>query len=450
MIKIGDFSKIANVTVKTLHHYGEIGILKPARVDRYSGYRYYTLDQLPRINRILALKDLGFSLDQIADILNQDLSIAELRGMLRLKQAELTKHIDTEKARLRRVEYRLHQLERHGHMPRNEIAIKSVDAQTVLCACDVATTREQIQPLRLHLRDTLEAYLQDHHIRPESPWFALVDEQEYTERDLLVEMAIGIRSRSTVTRLGHGKITLKKLPKVKHMACIVQPTQQAEGINQAYRALLTWVMSHGYHASGAYREIFLSERENPDLLGDYIELQCPVERTPYPLSIQASGTQREDQKMEPKIITKPEFYVVGMAYVGKNEHNEVPQLWDQFNNRVKEVEYPEGVPCYGLCNSEIEGAGKGEFEYVAGVEVDSPEAKVPNGMVMRHIPARKYAVFTHHGKLNKLGETYAYIYDTWLPQSGLKLDSMFDMELYNDDFILDSDESKLYIYVAVK
>jgi DNA-binding transcriptional MerR regulator len=57
MIKIGDFSKLAHVTVKTLHHYGELGLLPPAHIDRYTGYRYYSLEQLPRLNRILALKE---------------------------------------------------------------------------------------------------------------------------------------------------------------------------------------------------------------------------------------------------------------------------------------------------------------------------------------------------------------------------------------------------------
>ena len=83
MIKIGDFSKLAHITVKTLHHYGDLGLLKPAHVDRYNGYRYYTLDQLGRVNRILALKDLGFSLEQVGQLLAEDLSIEEMRGMLR-------------------------------------------------------------------------------------------------------------------------------------------------------------------------------------------------------------------------------------------------------------------------------------------------------------------------------------------------------------------------------
>ncbi|NMC53344.1 MAG: MerR family transcriptional regulator, partial [Chloroflexi bacterium] len=71
MIKIGDFSNLAHVTVKTLHHYDQIGLLRPAHIDRFTGYRYYTLEQLARLNRILALKDLGFSLDEVRQMLGE-------------------------------------------------------------------------------------------------------------------------------------------------------------------------------------------------------------------------------------------------------------------------------------------------------------------------------------------------------------------------------------------
>ena len=89
MFKIGDFSKISQVSMRMLRHYDEIGLLKPAHVDPFTGYRSYSADQLPRLNRILALRDLGLSLEEIGRVLDDDLPASELRGMLRLKQAEL-------------------------------------------------------------------------------------------------------------------------------------------------------------------------------------------------------------------------------------------------------------------------------------------------------------------------------------------------------------------------
>ncbi|HRE27216.1 MAG TPA: MerR family transcriptional regulator, partial [Anaerolineales bacterium] len=65
MIRIGDFSKLSQVTVKALRLYDEMGLLKPVVVDTFTSYRYYEFNQLPRLYRILALKDLGLSLEEI-------------------------------------------------------------------------------------------------------------------------------------------------------------------------------------------------------------------------------------------------------------------------------------------------------------------------------------------------------------------------------------------------
>src|SRR5688572_22415975 len=125
MFKIGDFSKLTCVSVKTLHHYDEIGLFKPLRVDRVTGYRYYSFDQLPRLNRILALKDLGFSLEQVARVLDDDLSAEQLSGMLVLRQAELEQQIEGARERLTRVAARLNQIKEEGKMSTQEIVIKS-------------------------------------------------------------------------------------------------------------------------------------------------------------------------------------------------------------------------------------------------------------------------------------------------------------------------------------
>ncbi len=93
MFKIGDFSKLSQVSVKALRLYDQMGLLKPSQVDRFTSYRYYSASQLPRLNRILALKNLGFSLEQIAKLLDDQIPPEQIRGMLRLKQAELQQAI---------------------------------------------------------------------------------------------------------------------------------------------------------------------------------------------------------------------------------------------------------------------------------------------------------------------------------------------------------------------
>jgi MerR-like DNA binding protein len=71
MIRIGDFSRLSQVSIKTLRYYDEMGLFKPNNIDRFTGYRYFSASQLPRLNRIRALRDPGLSLDQIAQVLDE-------------------------------------------------------------------------------------------------------------------------------------------------------------------------------------------------------------------------------------------------------------------------------------------------------------------------------------------------------------------------------------------
>ena len=104
MFSIGEFARHGRVSVRMLRHYDAIGLLRPASVDAASGYRFYQASQLAELNRIIALKDLGFTLQQVQAILAEQVSAAELRGMLKLRRAEIHAQIETETARLARVE----------------------------------------------------------------------------------------------------------------------------------------------------------------------------------------------------------------------------------------------------------------------------------------------------------------------------------------------------------
>src|SRR5690606_28161427 len=100
----------------------------PARVDRDTGYRYYAADQLPRLNRIVALKDLGFRLEQIGMMLDGDLNDEQMRGMLKLRRAELEQAMEATAAQLAQVDARLSQLGR-AESPAYDVVLRSVPPQ---------------------------------------------------------------------------------------------------------------------------------------------------------------------------------------------------------------------------------------------------------------------------------------------------------------------------------
>ena len=131
MLSISDFARFGQVSVRMLRHYDAVGLLRPARVDDRSGYRSYSVDQLARLNRVVALKELGFTLEQVAMIIDDRLDVEELRGMLRLRRTELHDQIAADTAHLARVEARLRVIEVEDAMSNDEVQIKTVPAVRV-------------------------------------------------------------------------------------------------------------------------------------------------------------------------------------------------------------------------------------------------------------------------------------------------------------------------------
>jgi DNA-binding transcriptional MerR regulator/effector-binding domain-containing protein len=131
MFSIGEFARMGTVSVRTLRHYDEIGLLRPAHVDPETGYRGYSADQLGQLNRIIALKDLGFSLTQTGKLLS-GITVEELRGMLALRRAQLEQELEEYAGRLLGVEARLRYIEGEDAMPADDIMVRKIPAMGVV------------------------------------------------------------------------------------------------------------------------------------------------------------------------------------------------------------------------------------------------------------------------------------------------------------------------------
>ena len=150
--------------------------------------------------------------------------------------------------------------------------------------------------------------------------------------------------------------------------------------------------------------------------------------------------------MEPRIVKRTAFTVVGRKYHGKNENREIPQMWDEFGPRMTEIKHVANPHvAYGVCDS-LDSSSH-EFDYIAGLEVSST-VEIPEGMVSWKIPEGKYAVFTC--TLPTLGEAYQHAYHTWLPQSGHKRACGPEFEVYGDSFDPRDPGSEMDIYIPIK
>ena len=274
-MRIGEFARLTRVSVKTLQHYDEIGLLKPARVDRFTGYRYYEHDQYAVVSRIRALKDLGFSLDEIARVIDAGLSNEQLQAMLRMRVAEIRGRLSEEHDRLARAEAWLAHLKRKNPMTDYEVIVKRVDSMKV------ASLRGTVEapPRQSDLWCKVFDYLNAEQAEIEGPCLTLYYNEEPPEKDWDVEVCAPITSDLPV---GNG-IDVKTLPEVPAMATVVH-SGPFMNIDDAYASLNTWLQSNGYKAAGPYREVVIRA---PALDGDtasqtdpstVVKLQVPLDK----------------------------------------------------------------------------------------------------------------------------------------------------------------------------
>ena len=271
MLKIGEFARIGRVSIATLRHYDQYGLLKPGALDPDTGYRYYALDQLARLNRILALKELGFPLDQIARLLEDDLSVEQLRGMFKLKQAQTQTLIEVEQARLASIAARLRQIEQEGKMPVYEVILKQVDALLV------ASLRERtpLQEERGQAYEKIMAYLEQQHVHPEKPDILILHSRHEISDDAIeIDMEIAVPLLERVP--ANGQISVRILPAAL-MASTVH-TGDDLSLGRAHVALHRWMQDNGYHFAGPPRQVHLQRTKHMEPSQYVTEMQFPVEK----------------------------------------------------------------------------------------------------------------------------------------------------------------------------
>ena len=274
MFKISDFSKLSQVSMRTLRYYDEIGLLKPVHVDSNTGYRYYLVEQLSRLQRILALKDLGFELAQIVQVLDEELPPEQLRGMLRLKQHEIQQRVQAEEERLARIEARLKQLEAGGTRLSHEVALKKVRPQIVASTRTLAANFTLKNQFATEMQNTLKK----NGVRQINHLLFIDAEGSYRENDMnIVEIVVPVQSSTVgniVERSG-GRITIRELPAVNTMATLLYHGNPYT-LSEAYQPLGTWIQVNDYVITGSCRKVCL-QREG-DLDSHVTELQFPVEK----------------------------------------------------------------------------------------------------------------------------------------------------------------------------
>ena len=273
MFKIGEFSRLSLVSVKALRYYDELGLLKPTRVDEFTGYRYYSASQLARLNRILALKDMGLSLEQIALLLDKEPTPDQIRGMLRLKQVELRQQLVEGQARLARIEAWLQAFEQEVAMPEYDVVLKKVAPLQVAQVRGVAPGMQNLGPTLDGLFDQVMDYISQQGATCVDPAITLYYDTEYNEHAISVGACMPFEGSLNDSE----QVKVVTLPAVETMATVIHHGSFST-MDQAYKAIFKWIEANGYHVSGPNRELNLEYERGGDQSKFVTELQFPVEK----------------------------------------------------------------------------------------------------------------------------------------------------------------------------
>jgi DNA-binding transcriptional MerR regulator len=274
MFRIGEFAQIAQVSGRQLRFYDQLGLLRPAHTDPQTGYRYYSIRQLPRLNSILALKELGLSLEQIGPLLRNEISPVELRGMLTMKRAQVERSLRDEEARLRHIESRIAQIDRHGGFEDYDVVVKAVEPIPYLslrCACedmDEATrvirlvAEEGGRQIRPALRDKLIVVARN--------------DRDDEKLDLEIGFSLMRPSNANIRISGDLVLCASELPAVETMATIVRPGTNSAS-HTSFGAIGSWIEANAYEIAGPCREVFLEPITGPPgFEAALVEIQFPV------------------------------------------------------------------------------------------------------------------------------------------------------------------------------
>ena len=274
MFSIGEFARHGRVSVRMLRHYDAIGLLRPACVDPASGYRFYQARQLSELNRIIALKDLGFTLQQVQAILEEQVSAAELRGMLKLRRAEIHAQIEAETTRLARVEARLLTIEDEARVPTDGVVIKHLAPVRVaeLAGTAAGYEPECITPVIQPLYCDLWQRMASAGVSAAGPAIAYYEDTPAGHGAIVVHAAVPVVTEAVA---GHD-LSVTDLPEVQTAAAIIHHGSMNDVIATG-QALAWWIDANGYRSAGYAREVTLEWSADTEQW--VTELQQPIYTT---------------------------------------------------------------------------------------------------------------------------------------------------------------------------
>lgn len=441
MIKIGEFAKLGCVSVKALRHYDRLELLKPAKVDLYTGYRYYELDQLQRLNEILLFKLMGFSLNKVGRLLHHR-TAEEVTEMLTSQEAQL--RAQQEEVRQRLTWLRSMRTHLIGEENGFQILLKQQPQMrlTVIEDKAVLENRSAYQQAIRGLCRQLDALMPDGKRFGDAPYW-LVSECSDEEPDSdyqCVQVGLPFTVKNPPSPL-----RLRTIPEREEVLSLLYDPAQMQA-EEARLALFEWIQRCGYHFEGPFIELHYQDRDTT-----LIELQRAVARSLPPQPVQI---KKGENTMDVQIKQLPSQLFIGETRRFKPETiPQIAEFWGEFG----QTHYPKikdmvnDMFCLGICSA-MEGEDQ-SFNYAVAWPLEGTTVKdVPEGLEVILLPEQDYLVVPAPGAKDNIGKAYDYAFSTWLPASTeWEHDAgKADFEYYDETFNDFKEDSMLWVYVPIR
>jgi DNA-binding transcriptional MerR regulator len=271
MLRIGDFSKLSRISIRMLRHYDEIGLLVPKTIDDFTSYRYYGEDQLPVAGRINALKDMGFSLSTIGEILKSYDDPQALAEFLKVKQVEMTAEAEEIGHRLLLLDTAIKRLGKDDTAMNYNVTLKTLPERYVASVRRTIPCYEQEGMLwGILMQETAHLKMQD---SDACYALAIFHDAEYKESNVDVEVQKSVKGSYPNTE----NVVFKMEPAVEIASATFKGGY--EKTSEVNEAVANWVQDNGYIFTGLAFNIYHvspHETQNPD---EYVTEVCyPVKR----------------------------------------------------------------------------------------------------------------------------------------------------------------------------
>lgn len=281
MFRIGDFSRIARVSARLLRFYDEIGLLKPVHSDPQTGYRFYSANQLAELNRIIVLKDLGFSLEQIGPVLKNEISAAQLRGMLLIRRNDAERTLALETQKLRQIETRIMQIETEGHFAADDVLVRQEPGRCILSLRRVVTSFGEARGLISLLIEQAQTIYPNGHA---GQLVAVAHSQDFEADHIDVEFGITLAANELPAIPAGSLLSVQALPEVERMAICVR-VGLPEDAHLVTAKIGRFVEIHGDTLAGPSREVFLQSPRLDRMHESVVEMQFPIRPRTSPLAV---------------------------------------------------------------------------------------------------------------------------------------------------------------------